>query len=110
VQRRFVVMLIVTLFPVAAWTAGAWHAATSSPEHFTSTPAASIPAATTTGDSGWSSLPVPLLDEPDVDAERDLYGNDVSDAVAKYKSDATGSFYEEHSPNTQVPHLKPPTS
>ena len=52
----------------------------------------------------------PLLDEPDADVERDRYGNDVSTAVATYKSDRTGSLYEEHSPNTQVARLKPPTT
>jgi hypothetical protein len=40
----------------------------------------------------------------------DLYGNDVSDAVAKYKLDATGSLYELHSPQTELPRLGSPKS
>lgn len=38
----------------------------------------------------------------------DLYGNEVNDAVAEYKLDATGALYEEHSPQTQVPRLAAP--
>jgi len=38
----------------------------------------------------------------------DLYGNEVTDAVAKYQFDATGSLYELHSPQTEVPKLAPP--
>ena len=38
----------------------------------------------------------------------DLFGNPVSDAVARYNFDATGSLYELHSPQTEVPRLKPP--
>jgi hypothetical protein len=38
----------------------------------------------------------------------DLYGNEVSDAVAKYKLDATGAVYETHSPQTEVPRLGAP--
>jgi len=44
------------------------------------------------------------------DAIRDLYGNDVTSAVAKYTLDATGSLYEVHSPQTELPRLKGPKS
>lgn len=40
----------------------------------------------------------------------DLYGNDVADAVAKYKLDAAGSLYELHSPRTELPRLGSPKS
>jgi hypothetical protein len=40
----------------------------------------------------------------------DLYGNQVSDAVAKYKLDPTGSLYELHSPQTELPRLASPKS
>ena len=40
----------------------------------------------------------------------DLYGNEVTDAVAKYKLDAEGSLYELHSPHTELPHLGSPKS
>ena len=38
----------------------------------------------------------------------DLFGNEVTDAVAKYKTDATGSLYELHSPQTELPRLGSP--
>ena len=38
----------------------------------------------------------------------DLYGNEVGEAVARYKVDFTGDWYEEHSPDTEVPKLTPP--
>jgi hypothetical protein len=40
----------------------------------------------------------------------DLYGNEVTDAVAKYGLDATGDLYELHSPQTELPRLKSPKS
>jgi len=40
----------------------------------------------------------------------DLFGNDVSDAVAEYRLDATGSLYEVHSPQTEIPKLASPKS
>lgn len=40
----------------------------------------------------------------------DLYGNSVNEAVATYQVDAAGSLYELHSPQTEVPQLKPPKS
>jgi hypothetical protein len=40
----------------------------------------------------------------------DLYGNEVIDAVAKYKFDPAGALYEEHSPQTEVPRLGSPKS
>jgi hypothetical protein len=42
------------------------------------------------------------------DSDTDLYGNDVTDAVATYQLDAAGSLYETHSPRTELPRLKPP--
>ena len=38
----------------------------------------------------------------------DLFGNPVSAAVAKYQFDRTGSLYESHSPQTELPRLAPP--
>lgn len=40
----------------------------------------------------------------------DLYGNEVTSAVAKYSFDATGSLYELHSPQTELPRLASPKS
>lgn len=44
------------------------------------------------------------------DGEPDIYGNEVTAAVAKYTYDATGSLYEVHSPQTEVPRLGSPKS
>jgi len=49
-------------------------------------------------------------EDADDDAAVDLLGNPVNDAVAKYKFDAAGSLYELHSPQTELPRLKPPRS
>jgi hypothetical protein len=38
----------------------------------------------------------------------DFYGNVVSSAVARYKVDLAGEWFEEHSPETEVPKLPPP--
>jgi hypothetical protein len=54
-----------------------------------------------------------LLEEAGVDGREpsmDLYGNEVTEAVAKYLLDSTGAVYEEHSPQTEVPRLAAPTS
>jgi hypothetical protein len=40
----------------------------------------------------------------------DLYGNEVTAAVATYKLDGAGALYELHSPQTEVPQLAPPKS
>ena len=40
----------------------------------------------------------------------DLYGNEVSDAVARYTLDPAGSLYELHSPQTELPRLGSPKS
>ena len=40
----------------------------------------------------------------------DLYGNEVTDAVATYTFDQQGSLYELHSPQTELPRLGIPKS
>lgn len=55
-----------------------------------------------------SSQPPSTADDDEADA--DVLGNPVSDAVAKYKFDATGSLYELHSPQTELPRLADPKS
>ena len=50
----------------------------------------------------------PDIDRQDSDGTVDLYGNEVSDAVAKYRIDTTGSLYELHSPRTELPRLGSP--
>jgi hypothetical protein len=44
------------------------------------------------------------------DEVKDLYGNEVTAAVATYKFDATGTLYELHSPQTELAHLASPKS
>ncbi len=44
------------------------------------------------------------------ESETDLYGNEVSDAVAEYGLDASGSLYEMHAPQVEVPKLGSPKS
>ena len=38
----------------------------------------------------------------------DLNGNEVPQAIARYKVDPMGALYEEHSPDTEVPRLGSP--
>ena len=52
-----------------------------------------------------TSIPVA---EPEADPGRDLYGNQVLDAVARFKLDNDGSLYEVHSPQTELPRLGSP--
>jgi len=44
------------------------------------------------------------------DAAIDMYGNIVDEAVATYKVDPTGTPYEAHSPQTELPRIAPPRS
>lgn len=44
------------------------------------------------------------------EAFTDLYGNEVSDAIATYTFDQSGSLYELHSPQTELPRLGIPKS
>lgn len=52
------------------------------------------------------------LDDPadGADGFTDLYGNEVSDAIATYTFDRSGSLYELHSPRTELPRLGIPKS
>src|SRR5579872_1307853 len=48
------------------------------------------------------------FDVQDSDGTVDLYGNEVSEAVAKYRTDTAGALYELHSPHTELPKLGSP--
>lgn len=52
------------------------------------------------------------LDDPANGGEgfTDLYGNEVTDAIATYTFDRSGSLYELHSPRTELPRLGIPKS
>jgi len=41
---------------------------------------------------------------------RDVYGNQIEDAITDYRIDSAGAVYERHSPETEVPRLGPPVS
>ena len=47
---------------------------------------------------------------PGSEAAVDFYGNEVTDAVAKYTLDPTGALHEDHVPPTEVPRLAAPKS
>ena len=53
---------------------------------------------------------IALVEEWDAKGLPDLYGNEVSDAVARFKLDDAGSLYEVHSPETELPRLASPIS
>jgi hypothetical protein len=57
-----------------------------------------------------SHRPIVAQETPLDDGTVDLYGNDVSDAVARYQVDPEGSLYELHSPHTELPRLGSPKS
>ncbi len=48
--------------------------------------------------------------DPNEERAKDVYGNEVTAAVATYEIDAAGSLYELHSPQTQLPRLGSPKS
>ena len=48
------------------------------------------------------------VEQPPREAPIDFSGNEVRQAIARYKVDPTGALYEEHSPDTEVPRLAPP--
>jgi hypothetical protein len=50
------------------------------------------------------------MEEREAKGSPDLYGNEVNDAVARYELDDTGSLYEVHSPQVELPRLASPTS
>jgi hypothetical protein len=50
------------------------------------------------------------VEEWDAKGSPDFYGNEVSDAVARFKLDDAGSLYEVHSPQTELPRLASPIS
>jgi hypothetical protein len=76
--------------------------------HFATKPQKAPPAADVRRTSLWSDTADGDVQVNDMPENLDLYGNEVTDAVAKYRFDASGSLYELHSPQTEVPKLAPP--
>jgi hypothetical protein len=60
-------------------------------------PLAAHPAALQEGAERWQAK-----------GSSDLFGNEISDAVARYTLDETGALYEVHSPETELPRLTSP--
>jgi hypothetical protein len=62
--------------------------------------------------SSLSTLPIACRSDDLDEAQSavDIYGNDVSSAVAEYAPDCGDRSYEVHSPQTDVPHLGSPES
>lgn len=74
---------------------------------------ASAPAASALTDLTSSVRDTDLdADDPERDGMdlMDVYGNEVTAAVATYKFDAAGTLYELHSPKTEIPRLASPKS
>jgi hypothetical protein len=71
-------------------------------DHHTRTTATPVLTKGPTADNGET-------DDDDSDAT-DLLGNPVMAAVAQYRLDRAGTLYELHSPETELPHLRPPRS
>jgi hypothetical protein len=46
--------------------------------------------------------------DPDSLSDIDVFGNTVDEAVGDYRVDVRGDLYERHSPDTEVPKLRPP--
>ena len=53
---------------------------------------------------------VPAAGDTVADQRLDTYGNEVTNAVAEYSLDPTGTLYELHSPQIELPHLGSPKS
>jgi hypothetical protein len=111
VNLRLGVVLTVTLCASAAYTlTGGRTAPLGDWMHSVTPQAPATGAQPVLPRPEWPARPAPLLGEPTDRSVQDLYGNDVSDAVARYKADPEGTVYEEHSPQTEIPYLKPPTT
>ncbi len=83
------------------------------PQLITTTQSAPVTMSDSQPAAAMDLLAVPRGDssgDPNEDEATDVYGNEEIAAVAKYKFDATGSLYELHSPQTELPRLGSPKS
>lgn len=90
-MRGAILVLTLTLSPVAGWTAGVWHASMNTRPQVAADEVQSP-----------STLPV------DSDTPGTTSDEDATPAVATYTSDDDGVVYEEHSPQTEVARLRAP--
>ena len=109
--------MLVNVVERAAWTVGIAIFITGA--FFT-------PPLATREDAAAESVCAPALADPEIlpaadrtaderdpdsnDAFTDLYGNEINDALATYTFDKSGSLYELHSPQTELPRLGSPKS
>lgn len=91
-MRGAILVLTLTLSPVAGWTAGVWHASMNPRPQATAPGAVESP----------STLPV------DSETPGTAPDDDATPALATYTSDDDGVVYEEHSPQTEVARLRAP--
>jgi len=74
-------------------------------------PAAAYSPSLVTSITDWSVQGPDQNDDSDRNADGsgvDVFGNEVDEAVCDYRVDVRGDLYERHSPDTEVPKLKPP--
>jgi len=100
------VILVLTL-PAALACAALGPRAERARQHL---PAAAAVSPTAPADGAVGASDDASAPDDDSKGAVDLYGNQVTDAVAKYKLDATGTLYELHSPQTELPRLSSPKS
>ncbi len=96
--RRVPVVIGVTLF-TAALTVGLVEPR-DEPVYPRPAERAPVPAAEITGAALFEERQGPV----------DLYGNEVTDAIATYGTDSGGAIYEEHAPDVELPKLGVPKS
>jgi hypothetical protein len=104
-----VITAILTLCALSSWGAAA---------HISSSRLPPSTVATGFHHTLGPGRPAPLLAHPaaalgagdrwNARGPADLFGNEISDAVARYTLDDTGDLYEVHSPQTELPRLTAP--
>lgn len=110
--RQFVVPIVLCCTAVLCMLAGSafanWLTVIDQPLVVIGVPAREALAAPTSIDR--RQRPQEESSGPGRGPSMDLYGNEVTEAVAKYLLDSRGALYEEHSPQTEVPRLAGPKS
>jgi hypothetical protein len=109
VVERSLWSVAIAVFITGAFFTPQLATSSSAVEQGSPAPAAAISSAPTVGDVGDARED---RGEPADGASgfTDLYGNEVTDAVATYTFDQSGSLYELHSPQTELPRLGIPKS
>ncbi len=80
-----------------------------------------VSAVPETGQTETTSISIPLVEdatadeaastaEPYTQRQFDVYGNQIDEAVGDYRVDPRGDLYEQHSPDTAILKLGPPSA